>query len=100
MKAFQFALFVLTPRMICGKCWMVQLEMTILNAKGQTVMTVGLCWFSGGSRNFYNNKKEVKSPSDLDGLKLRVNTDPMIKLVSMNGGTPVNIAYNDIYKCN
>lgn len=70
----------------------------LLNAKGLTDNNmVGLCWFSGGSRNFYNNKKEIKSPEDLNGLTIRVNTDPMIKLVSMNGGTPVNIAYNDIY---
>ncbi len=58
---------------------------------------VGLCWFSGGSRNYYNNQKEITSPADLAGLKLRVNTDPMIKQVEMNNGTPLNIAYNDIY---
>lgn len=69
-----------------------------LSAKGYTDNNMlGLCWLSGGSRNFYNNKKEVKTPEDLNGLTLRVNTDPMIKLVSQNGGNPVNIAYNDIY---
>ncbi len=58
----------------------------------------GLCWFSGGSRNFYNNKKEITKPEDMKGLKLRVNTDSMIKQVELNGGTPLNIAYNDIYE--
>lgn len=57
----------------------------------------GLCWFSGGSRNYYNNQKEITSPEDLAGLRLRVNTDPMTMQVQMNGGTPLNIAYNDIY---
>lgn len=69
-----------------------------LNAKGFTDKNiVGLCWFSGGSRNFYNNKKVVKTPADLKDLKLRVNTDPMIKLLENNGATGINIAYNDIY---
>lgn len=70
----------------------------LLNSPNLTDNNIlGLCWFSGGSRNFYNNQKEVTSPQDLQGLKLRVNTDPMIKLVEQNGGTPLNIAYNDIY---
>lgn len=58
---------------------------------------VGLCWFSGGSRNFYNNQKEIHTPEDLAGLTIRVNTDPMIKFLENAGANPVNIAYNDIY---
>lgn len=58
---------------------------------------VGLAWFSGGSRNFYNNQKEVRTPEDLAGLKIRVNTDSMVKFIENAGGTPLNIAYNDIY---
>lgn len=69
-----------------------------LNSKNFTDNNIqGLCWFSGGSRNFYNNQKEITKPEDMEGLKLRVNTDPMIKQVELNGGTPLNIAYNDIY---
>lgn len=57
---------------------------------------IGLCWFSGGSRNFYNNQKEIHSPSDLSGLTLRVNTDSMFALLSNCNSTGINIAYNDI----
>lgn len=57
---------------------------------------VGLCWFSGGSRNFYNSKKEIKSPKDLEGLTFRVTTDSMFALLEKNGATGKNIAYNDI----
>ena len=97
MKAFQ-SLYLYNSEDDMWKVLDGSVGNDLLNAKGLTDNDmVGLCWFSGGSRNFYNNKKEVKSPSDLYGLTLRVNTDPMIKLVSMNGGTPVNIAYNDIY---
>jgi len=57
---------------------------------------VGLAWFSGGSRNFYNNKKEIHTPDDLAGLNIRVNTDSMVKFLENAGATPLNIAYNDI----
>ncbi len=57
----------------------------------------GLCWFSGGSRNFYNSQREIRQPSDLSGLTIRVNTDSMIKLVENCGGTPMNILYSDVY---
>lgn len=57
----------------------------------------GLCWFSGGSRNFYNSKKEIKKPSDLEGLTLRVTTDSMFAFLEKNGAVGKNIAYNDIY---
>ena len=48
---------------------------------------VGLCWFSGGSRNFYNSKKEIKSPKDLEGLTFRETTDSMFALLEKNGAT-------------
>ena len=57
---------------------------------------IGLAWFSGGSRNFYNNQKEIHTPADLGGLSIRVNTDPMIKFLENAGASPMNIAYNDI----
>ena len=69
----------------------------LLNAKGLTDNDmVGLCWFSGGSRNFYNNKKsEITKRSGWIDITCKYRSDD--QLVSMNGGTPVNIAYNDIY---
>lgn len=57
----------------------------------------GLCWFSGGARNFYNNKKVVTKPSDLKGLTLRVNTNSMFSLLDACGSKGVNVSYNDIY---
>lgn len=57
----------------------------------------GLCWFSGGARNFYNNKKEVTSPKDLSGLTLRVNTPSMFAFLEACGAKGLNVSYNDIY---
>ena len=70
----------------------------LLASEGFTSNNIlGLAWFSGGSRNFYNNQKVITSPEDLAGLTLRVNTDHMIQLLNNVGANPVNIAYNDIY---
>lgn len=57
----------------------------------------GLCWISGGSRNFYNNVKPVSSPEDLKGLTLRVNTDSMFAFLDKCGAKGVNVSYGDIY---
>ena len=57
----------------------------------------GLCWVSGGSRNFYNNVRPITSPEDLAGLTLRVNTDSMFAFLESCGAKGVNVSYNDIY---
>lgn len=57
----------------------------------------GLTWYSGGSRNFYNNVKEITKPEDLKGLTIRVNTDSMVAFLEKCGATPKNVAYNDIF---
>ncbi len=57
----------------------------------------GLCWFSGGSRNFYNNQHAIHTPDDLNGLTLRVTADSLFALLEMNGATGINVSYNDIY---
>lgn len=57
----------------------------------------GLCWFSGGARNFYNNTKEIKTPKDLSGLTLRVNTNSMFAFLDACGAKGLNVSYNDIY---
>lgn len=43
---------------------------------------VGLCWLDAGARNFYNTKRDIKTPNDLKGLKIRVQeSKPMIDMV-------------------
>lgn len=59
---------------------------------------VGLAWYDAGARSFYNSKKEVKSPADMKGLKIRVQeTKLMMDLVSALGASPVAMAYGDVY---
>lgn len=59
---------------------------------------IGLCWFDAGSRNFYNSKREVKTPDDMKGLKIRVQeTELMMDLVSALGASPVSMGFAEVY---
>ena len=59
---------------------------------------LGLCWMDPGFRNFYNSQREIKTPSDLVGLKIRVQETPlMMDLVSMLGGQPVPMGLSEVY---
>lgn len=59
---------------------------------------VGLAWLDAGARNFYNTKKDVKSPDDLKGLKIRVQeSKPMIDMVKALGASPTPMASGEVY---
>jgi len=59
---------------------------------------VGLSWVDSGARNFYNTKKDVKTPADLKGLKIRVQeSKPMMDMVKALGASPTPMAYGDVY---
>jgi tripartite ATP-independent transporter DctP family solute receptor len=57
----------------------------------------GLCWFSAGTRNFYNNKRTIASVNDLKGLRIRSNTAIMDKFLGGVGAGFMNISFNDIF---
>lgn len=97
IKAFQ-ALYLYKDDAALWKVLDGQIGNEFLTAEALTKNGVeGLCWFSGGSRNFYNNIKSVTSPQDLAGMKLRVNTDSMFAFLDKCGAEGINIAYGDIY---
>jgi tripartite ATP-independent transporter DctP family solute receptor len=59
---------------------------------------VGLCWYDSGARNFYNSKREVKTPADLKGLKIRVQqSDLMVSMVNSLGAVATPMAYGEVY---
>jgi len=59
---------------------------------------VGLSWFDSGSRNFYNSKREVKTPADLKGLKIRVQqSELMVGMVNSLGAVATPMAYGEVY---
>ena len=54
--------------------------------------------FNGGIRSFYTAKTPIGHPRDLKGLKIRVIGNPtQIKMLELLGGTPVPMAYGEIY---
>lgn len=58
----------------------------------------GLCWFDAGSRNFYNTKKDITTPEDLKGLKIRVQENKlMTDMVRTLGASPTPMAYSEVY---
>ncbi len=58
---------------------------------------IGLTYYDGGSRSFYGNK-EIKSPADLKGMKIRVQPGPTaVEMIRLMGGSPTPLAYGELY---
>ncbi|MDR0496262.1 MAG: TRAP transporter substrate-binding protein [Treponema sp.] len=59
---------------------------------------LGLCWFDAGVRNFYNSQKEIRTPADMVGLKIRVQESAlMMDMVRFLGAQPTPMAYAEVY---
>ncbi|AQS51698.1 C4-dicarboxylate ABC transporter [Paenalcaligenes hominis] len=59
---------------------------------------IGLAFFDAGSRNIYNSKHEVKTPSDLAGLKIRVQpSDIFLDMINTLGANAVPMGFNEMY---
>lgn len=59
---------------------------------------VGLAFFDGGSRSFYNSQKPIKSMADLSGLKFRVmQSDMFVDMVSALGANATPMPYGEVY---
>jgi tripartite ATP-independent transporter DctP family solute receptor len=57
-----------------------------------------LAYGETGFRNFTNSKRPIKSPADMDGLKIRVMETPLyITMVEALGASPTPIAWPEVY---
>jgi len=66
--------------------------------QGESKFLRGLCYYDSGSRNFYTKDKPIKTPDDLEGLKIRViNSKTAMDMVSAMGGAPTPIAWGELY---
>jgi tripartite ATP-independent transporter DctP family solute receptor len=64
---------------------------------GQDKGLRGLCYYDAGARSFYA-KKEIDSPADLKGLKIRVMKSNMsMKMIEAMGGSPTPIPWGELY---
>ena len=53
---------------------------------------------SGGWRNFATTKKQIKSPKDIEGMKIRtIPADVQKRLVKAMGGAPTGIVWGELY---
>lgn len=69
----------------------------ILDAFGDHDL-VGLAFFDGGSRSFYNSQKPINSMEDLAGMKFRVmQSDMFVDMVSALGANATPMPYGEVY---
>jgi len=65
---------------------------------GQDKGVRGLCYYDAGARSFYTIDTPVQQPSDLEGLKIRVQkSENAIQMVRALGGSPTPIAWGELY---
>lgn len=59
---------------------------------------VGLAYYDSGSRSFYNNKRAVKTPADMKGLKIRVQQSTlMMGMIKALGASATPMAYGEVF---
>ncbi|MCB1341682.1 MAG: TRAP transporter substrate-binding protein [Pseudooceanicola sp.] len=59
---------------------------------------VGLAFYDGGSRSFYNSQHPIKSMEDLKGMKFRVmQSDIFVDMVSALGANATPMPYGEVY---
>jgi tripartite ATP-independent transporter DctP family solute receptor len=59
---------------------------------------IGLAFYDGGSRSFYNSKHPVNSIADMKGLKIRVmQSDIFVSMVQALGANAVPMPYGEVY---
>lgn len=59
---------------------------------------IGLAYFDGGSRSFYNSQKPIDSIDDLAGMKVRVmQSDVFVDMMSALGANATPMPYGEVY---
>ena len=57
-----------------------------------------VAWLDAGTRNFYTIKTPINQPSDLKGLKIRVQQSPAsVKMVQAFGAAATPLSFGDVY---
>ena len=65
---------------------------------GQKYYLRGLCYYDAGSRSFYTKAKPILKPSDLKGLKIRVQKSATsFQMIRLMGGSPTPISWGELY---
>ena len=60
---------------------------------------VGLCFFDSGERSFYNTKKPILTPDDMQGMKIRVqNSDLYVSMIKALGADATPMPLGEVYQ--
>jgi len=91
--------YALDTPTVAYRVWDGSFSQKLFNDMEQTTGFKVLSTFpNGGFRNFINSKKEIKTASDMRGLKIRVINSPIyIQLVKTLGANPTPIAWLELY---
>lgn len=69
-----------------------------LNKRFEAVGIVPLDWWDNGIRHVTNSKREIASPTDLAGMKIRTPADPMtVDIFQALGASTEQIAFGELY---
>ena len=65
---------------------------------GEDYRLRGMCYYDAGSRSFYTKDKPIDRPSDLSGLKIRVQkSQTSVKMIQALGGAATPISWGELY---
>ena len=60
---------------------------------------VALGYYDAGARSFYNSIKPINTPSDVEGMKVRVmNNDLFVGMIESMGGNATPMAFAEVYQ--
>lgn len=60
---------------------------------------IGLAFYDSGARSFYNVKRPIQTPADLEGMKIRVqNSELFVEMVSALGANPTPMSFGEVYE--
>ncbi len=59
----------------------------------------GLCYYDSGMRSFYNTKGPIRTPDDMQGMKLRVqNSDVYVSMINALGADATPMYLGEVYQ--
>ncbi len=60
---------------------------------------IGLCFYDSGERSFYNTKRPILKPSDMKGMKIRVqNSDLYVSMIKALDADPTPMSLGEVYQ--
>lgn len=60
---------------------------------------IGLCFYDSGERSFYNTRQPIRTPEDMNGMKIRVqNSDLYVSMIRALGADATPMPLGEVYQ--